>query len=80
MLDDPLRYGLLAGLAIALLAAAITDIRSRRISNRLARYRSWFPLPRRSPSGSGPIMGRTRSTRCSGLAAGARQRRLSGAW
>lgn len=35
MLDDPLRYGLLAGLAIALLAAAITDIRSRRITNRL---------------------------------------------
>ena len=35
MLDDPLRYGLLAGLAIALLAAAFTDIRSRRITNRL---------------------------------------------
>ena len=35
MLDDPFKYGLLAGLAIALLAAAFTDLRSRRIGNRL---------------------------------------------
>jgi prepilin peptidase CpaA len=33
MLDDPIRYGLLAALAIALLVAAITDLRSRRIGN-----------------------------------------------
>ena len=32
-MDDPLTYGLLAGLAIALLAAAFTDLRSRRIGN-----------------------------------------------
>ena len=35
MLDDPIRYALLGALAIALLIAAITDIRSRRIANRL---------------------------------------------
>lgn len=35
MLDDPIRYGLLAGLAIALLVAAITDLRYRRIANGL---------------------------------------------
>ena len=35
MLDDPIKYGLLAALAIALLIAAITDLRSRRIANRL---------------------------------------------
>jgi prepilin peptidase CpaA len=34
-LDDPFKYGLLAGLAIALLAAAFTDLRSRQIGNRL---------------------------------------------
>lgn len=33
MLDDPFRYGLLAALAIALLTAAFTDLRSRRIGN-----------------------------------------------
>ncbi|MEO6042031.1 MAG: prepilin peptidase [Croceibacterium sp.] len=33
MLDDPIRYGLLAALAIALLAAAVTDLRSRHIAN-----------------------------------------------
>jgi prepilin peptidase CpaA len=33
MLDDPIRYGLLAALAIALLVAAFTDWRSRRIGN-----------------------------------------------
>ncbi|KLE33785.1 A24 family peptidase [Aurantiacibacter luteus] len=33
MLDDPIRYGLLAALAIALLVAAFTDLRSRRIAN-----------------------------------------------
>lgn len=33
MLDDPIRYGLLAALAIALLVAAVTDLRSRRIGN-----------------------------------------------
>ena len=33
MLDDPIRYGLLAALAIALLTAAHTDLRSRRIDN-----------------------------------------------
>ena len=33
MLDDPIRYVLLAGLAIALLIAAVTDLRSRRIDN-----------------------------------------------
>lgn len=32
-MDDPLTYGLLAGLAIALLVAAFTDLRSRRIGN-----------------------------------------------
>jgi prepilin peptidase CpaA len=32
-LDDPFRYGLLACLAIALLAAAFTDLRSRQIGN-----------------------------------------------
>jgi prepilin peptidase CpaA len=32
-LDDPFRYGLLAGLAIALLVAAFTDFRSRQIGN-----------------------------------------------
>ena len=35
MLDDPVRYGLLAALAIALLIAAFTDLRERRIANRL---------------------------------------------
>lgn len=35
MLDDPIRYGLLAALAIALLIAAFTDFRSRRIGNGL---------------------------------------------
>ena len=35
MLDDPFKYGLLAGLAIALLVAAFTDLRSRQIGNRL---------------------------------------------
>lgn len=33
MLDDPFRYGLLAALAIALLTAAFTDMRSRKIAN-----------------------------------------------
>ena len=33
MLDDPIRYGLLAALAIALLTAAFTDLRSRHIGN-----------------------------------------------
>lgn len=33
MLDEPLRYGLLAMLAIALLVAAFTDLRSRQIGN-----------------------------------------------
>jgi prepilin peptidase CpaA len=33
MLDDPIKYGLLAALAIALLVAAFTDLRSRRIAN-----------------------------------------------
>lgn len=33
MLDDPIRYGLLAALAIALLVAAFTDLRHRRIGN-----------------------------------------------
>ena len=33
MPDDPIRYGLLAALAIALLVAAFTDLRSRRIAN-----------------------------------------------
>src|SRR5690606_9032066 len=33
MLDDPIKYGLLAALAIALLVAAFTDLRSRRIGN-----------------------------------------------
>jgi len=35
MLDDPFKYGLLAALAIALLIAAFTDLRSRSISNSL---------------------------------------------
>jgi prepilin peptidase CpaA len=35
MFDVPLKYGLLAGLAIALVVAAVTDLRSRRIGNRL---------------------------------------------
>ena len=33
MLDDPIKYGLLAALAIALLVAAFTDLRNRRIGN-----------------------------------------------
>lgn len=33
MLDDPIKYGLLAALAIALLLAAFTDLRNRRIDN-----------------------------------------------
>ena len=33
MLDDPFKYGLLAALAIALLTAAFTDLRSRPIGN-----------------------------------------------
>ena len=33
MLDDPFKYGLLAALAIALLVAAVTDLRSRSIGN-----------------------------------------------
>ena len=33
MLDDPFKYGLLAALAIALLVAAFTDLRSRKIGN-----------------------------------------------
>jgi prepilin peptidase CpaA len=32
-LDDPFKYGLLAALAIALLVAGFTDLRSRRIGN-----------------------------------------------
>lgn len=35
MLDDPFKYGLLAALAIALLVAAFTDLRDRRIANGL---------------------------------------------
>ena len=35
MLDDPIRFALLVALAVALLIAAATDIRSRRIANRL---------------------------------------------
>lgn len=33
MLDDPFKYALLAALAIALLTAAFTDLKSRRIAN-----------------------------------------------
>lgn len=33
MFDDPIKYGLLAGLAIALLIAAFTDLKSRKIAN-----------------------------------------------
>ena len=33
MLDDPIKYGLLAALAIALLVAAVTDLRSRQIGS-----------------------------------------------
>lgn len=33
MLDDPIKYGLLAALAIALLVAAFTDLRHRKIAN-----------------------------------------------
>ena len=33
MLDDPFKYGLLIALAIALLVAAFTDLRSRQIGN-----------------------------------------------
>lgn len=33
MLDDPIKYGLLATLAIALVVAAVTDFRQRRIGN-----------------------------------------------
>src|SRR5690606_10057235 len=33
MLDEPFKYGLLAALAIALLVAAFTDLRHRRIGN-----------------------------------------------
>lgn len=33
MLDDPIKYGLLAALAIALLIAAFTDLKSRKIYN-----------------------------------------------
>lgn len=33
MLDDPIKYGLLGALAIALVIAAFTDLRSRRIAN-----------------------------------------------
>jgi len=33
VLDDPIKYGLLLALAIALLIAAITDLKSRRIAN-----------------------------------------------
>ena len=33
MLDDPFKYGLLASLAIALLVAGFTDLRSRKIGN-----------------------------------------------
>lgn len=35
MLDDPIKYALLAALAIALVAAAFTDLKSRRIANKL---------------------------------------------
>ncbi len=35
MFDTALKYGLLAGLAIALVVAAVTDLRSRRIGNGL---------------------------------------------
>lgn len=35
MLDDPIKYGLLGALAIALLVAAFTDLKSRKIGNRL---------------------------------------------
>ena len=35
MFDMPLKYGLLAALAIALVVAAVTDLRSRRIGNGL---------------------------------------------
>jgi prepilin peptidase CpaA len=35
MLDAPLKYGLLAALATALVVAAVTDLRSRRIGNEL---------------------------------------------
>jgi len=35
MLDDPIKYGLLGGLAIALLIAAFTDLKSRKIANGL---------------------------------------------
>ena len=34
-MDDPFKYGLLAGLAIALLVAAFTDLCSRQIGNKL---------------------------------------------
>ena len=34
-MDDPFKYGLLAGLAIALLVAAFTDLGSRQIGNKL---------------------------------------------
>ena len=33
MLDDPIKYGLLAALAIALIIAAFTDLKSRKIAN-----------------------------------------------
>jgi len=33
VLDDPFKYGLLAGLAIALLIAGFTDLRTRKIGN-----------------------------------------------
>lgn len=33
MLDDPIKYALLAALAIALVTAAVTDLKSRRIAN-----------------------------------------------
>lgn len=33
MLDDPIKYGLLGALAIALVIAAFTDLKSRRIAN-----------------------------------------------
>lgn len=36
MLDDPFKYGLLAALAIALLVAAVMDLRHRTISNWLS--------------------------------------------
>ena len=49
MLDDPFKYGLLAALAIALLVAAFTDLRSRQIDNWLnARDRA---RPRRCSGG-----------------------------